>query len=291
MSESAIQFQCQGSTLLGVIHHPKSSVGVGVVIVVAGGPQYRVGVSRQFVMLARFLTEQGITVLRFDHRGTGDSEGSCRGFMDMGADIECAVDALLGSSSGIEKTLLWGECESATALAFYAHLDSRVSGLFLVNPWIRTEEGEAKAYLKHYYWSRLFDKSLWEKIFSGQFSPIESCKSFFKMSKKIIATGREEKSTAVSIDQLPLPDRLEKCIGLYEGSVCIVTSGRDFIAKEFTDYAGQSKEWKSYIASGRVSIDVMIEADHTFSRIEWRSELFDRTKSWVNNTILTGSLE
>src|SRR3546814_2482234 len=38
---------------------------------------------------------------------------------------------------------------SASAILFYAQRDSRVAGVALLNPWVRTPESEADTYLRH----------------------------------------------------------------------------------------------------------------------------------------------
>jgi alpha/beta superfamily hydrolase len=72
MAERVILFPCAGETLIGILAMPEVSRDVGVIILV-GGPQYRVGGHRQNVQLARRLSEAGYVTLRFDYRGTGDS--------------------------------------------------------------------------------------------------------------------------------------------------------------------------------------------------------------------------
>ena len=52
VSETALTFPCQQQSLVGILHNPEQVSTVGVVIVV-GGPQYRVGSHRQFTQLAR----------------------------------------------------------------------------------------------------------------------------------------------------------------------------------------------------------------------------------------------
>jgi hypothetical protein len=66
MNEHAVVFPCEEDALLGIVHAPDQAGTTGVVIIVAGGPQYRVGAHRQFVVLGRELARQGIPVLRFD---------------------------------------------------------------------------------------------------------------------------------------------------------------------------------------------------------------------------------
>ena len=284
-TEYPVVFECQGDELLGIVHDSDSPSEVGAIIVVAGGPQYRVGVNRQFVMMGRMFAEAGVPTLRFDHRGIGDSAGEYRGFIDMQADIRAAVDALQKAHPSIKRVALWGECESATAISFYGYTDPRVSGLFMVNPWIRTDEGQAKTLIKHYYLSRLSDKKFWKKVASGKFNPFASLASFVGIAKQSVQSGgvdaSAEKQEVQEYADLALPERLEKTTSLYKGSIYIVTSGKDFIAQEFKDHAGGSKVWKSVFDRDTVKFVDMEDADHTFSRIEWRNELFELTLEWL----------
>ena len=140
-----------------------------LVLIVVGGPQYRSGSHRQFTLLARHLADAGIASLRFDYRGMGDSTGEVRSFERAGTDIRCAIDRLLATVPGVQEVVIWGLCDAASAALIYAHKDPRVSALVLLNPWVRTEQGIARAHLRHYYLARLFHRSLWQKIGRGEF--------------------------------------------------------------------------------------------------------------------------
>ena len=93
-TEEPVCIESQGERLIGVLHRPQTPSGAsrGMVIVV-GGPQYRVGSHRQFVLLARALAARGTPVLRFDLAGMGDSDGEFAGFERSAADIRAAIDA------------------------------------------------------------------------------------------------------------------------------------------------------------------------------------------------------
>ena len=67
-TEQVLPITCEGHELAAVLAVPEQARSLGVVIVV-GGPQYRVGSHRQFVLLARQLAAAGIATLRFDCRG------------------------------------------------------------------------------------------------------------------------------------------------------------------------------------------------------------------------------
>ena len=91
-TEHAFVFPCAGETLLGIVAVPERSQATGVLLVV-GGPQYRVGSHRQFLLLSRALANSGYPTMRFDYRGMGDSSGAQRTFGDVNNDVAAALDA------------------------------------------------------------------------------------------------------------------------------------------------------------------------------------------------------
>ena len=167
-SESAIAFACAGERLLGIVTRPQQAATTGVVIVV-GGPQYRVGSHRQFVLLARDLAEAGYAVLRFDCRGMGDSDGEARSFEDVDLDVAAAIDALAAACPEVGSVVLWGLCDGASAALLYSlrRPDARVRGLVLLNPWVRSEQSLARVRLRHYYGERLLQPEFWKKLVRG----------------------------------------------------------------------------------------------------------------------------
>ena len=85
-------FTCEGEELLGILHLPEEVKSEKAVLIVVGGPQYRIGSHRQFVHLARYLALQGVPVFRFDYRGMGDSGGDLGDFENINQDIASAID-------------------------------------------------------------------------------------------------------------------------------------------------------------------------------------------------------
>ena len=62
--EIPLTFDCDGATLVGMIHRPEEIRARGVLAIVAGGPQYRGGVGRLQVQLARTLAAQAVDAAR-----------------------------------------------------------------------------------------------------------------------------------------------------------------------------------------------------------------------------------
>lgn len=276
--ERAVCFDCQGAALYGVLSLSAAPVRRGVVIVV-GGPQYRSGSHRQFTLLARSLAAAGIPVLRFDYRGMGDSEGTARSFDDINDDLRAAVDFMFSAVPGLEDVVLWGLCDGASAALFYAPDDRRVSGVVLLNPWLRTEVGAARARLRHYYPLRLMERELWRKILRGQLDYRASLRSFAGVVRNVM----QRKLPSVPPAMLPLPMRMRDAFLRFNGKILLIMSGRDLTAKEFLAAVAGSPDWQNRIRLPAVTRHDLAAADHTFSRREWRDQVADWTGAWVQS--------
>lgn len=284
-NETPVVFECQGEKLIGIIHVSASDGKVGVLIVV-GGPQYRVGSHRQFVLLARNLAEHGISAMRFDARGMGDSSGEQRRFDALDDDIRAAVDCFMASCASLDRVIIWGLCDAASAALFYAYQDERVVGMVLLNPWVFTEQGAAKTYLKHYYLQRVLSPIFWKKVFSFQFDVWDSLKSLLGILKKAItvtATANTGVSTSIQIIEqgLLLPERMRECFIGFGKPVLLILSGRDLTADEFKQAVANDSGWQTLLNNPQVTRQDFAESDHTFSSAVWRNQVAEWTVNWV----------
>jgi uncharacterized protein len=278
-------FKSGENNLLGIIHGANVQSKTGVLIIV-GGPQYRVGSHRQFVLLARFLGKHNIPVMRFDCHGMGDSVGPITSFEDYEQDIKAAIDSFFEHVPCLERVVIWGLCDAASAALFYAHQDDRVKGLILLNPWVRTESGAAKTYVKHYYLSRLTDIELWKKISKGRFDFIASFRSLLGMiysifSKKVTTTSGDESATSLFNRNTPLPERMLNGLIRFQGNTLFILSGNDLTADEFRDLVKSSSEWQNIMSKESVIQRQLNEANHTFSRKEWRNVVEQWSLDWL----------
>jgi exosortase A-associated hydrolase 1 len=253
-------------------------------LIVVGGPQYRVGSHRQFALLSRHLAERGVPALRFDYRGMGDSDGGVRTFERVGTDIRCAIDLFFARIPALKDVVIWGLCDAASAALFYAHQDARVSGLILVNPWVRTQQGVARAHLRHYYLRRLLQASLWQKVARGEFNFREAAGTLGRFV--IDAMGPRRSPGTLddpSASEPPLPDRMEDGLRRFHGKVLFILSGNDLTAQEFKDVIAGSRRWRRLLARDRVTRYDLAEANHTFARRDWRDQVARWTESWVKS--------
>jgi exosortase A-associated hydrolase 1 len=274
--ERALAFQCGDDTLVGIASVPAAPCTRGVLIVV-GGPQYRVGSHRQFALLARHLAAHGIAAMRFDVRGMGDSTGDERDFEGIQDDIRAALDAFVDAVPGMRDVVLWGLCDGASAAALYAPGDARVRGLVLLNPWVRTDDGVARTTLKYHYRDRLRDPAFWRKLARGQFDYVGSIKSMLGLVRAAFGGDGKKRDDAPA----SLPERMRQGLHAFGGHTLLVIGGADLTGREFCDVAASTPAWKRLSGAPRVTWRRLEEADHTFSRRAWRDQVAAWTAEWV----------
>jgi uncharacterized protein len=275
MNDKPVQFECRGQPLIGMVHGVSGAPEVGVLMAVAGGPQYRIGGARQLVLWARAISAQGFPVFRFDFRGMGDSYGDYPDFEDVDDDLRAALDCFFAQVPSLKHVVLWGECNACSAALFYAHKDERVKGLVMLNPWVRTEEGQAQTIIKHYYLQRLMQRSFWLKVLRLEFDFAGSLRSALELVGRAKGEGRggEQAAGDAAANQRSLPERMLTGLSRFKGTIMLVMSGRDFIANEFDELLNNAPAWRQQLtAHGTVRHDLEF-ADHTFSTAQWRDQV------------------
>ncbi|CAH0218122.1 hypothetical protein SRABI118_02154 [Massilia sp. Bi118] len=278
--ERALSFSCAGAWLYGVLSLPAQAAARGILIVV-GGPQVRTGSHRQFTLLARSLAQAGFPVMRFDYRGMGDSEGEQRDFEQVQDDLRAALDCFFAQVPDMRDVVLWGLCDGASAAAMYAPGDARVAGVALLNPWVRTEQGAAKATLKHYYRARLLDPGLWKKIASGRFDAGQAARSFASSLRSAFGAGQP--AAPDSAAEPDLPGRMHAALQAFKGKMLVMLSGADLTAQEFAGLASGSRDWQRLLDGPAVTRHLLPGADHTCSRREWHEQVVGWTAGWLRS--------
>ena len=292
-SEHAVVFGCGSERLVGIVTLPGAAqpasptdseraespaMGAGVVIVV-GGPQYRAGSHRQFVLLARALATSGTPVLRFDYRGMGDSSGALHTFENVNDDIACAINTLHTAVPGLPGVVLWGLCDGASAALLYCHAtqDTRVQGLCLLNPWVRSPASLAKTQVKHYYTERLRQKEFWLKLLSGKVAG-SAVRGLARAVKAAFSVAPQHATGGL---HAPFQTRMALAWRQLEAPILLLLSGSDYTAKEFLEYAASDAHWSGALdQSGLVRQDLQM-ADHTFSDPVQRQQVELLCAAWL----------
>ncbi|MDO8348516.1 MAG: hydrolase 1, exosortase A system-associated [Rugosibacter sp.] len=270
LNERPAIFDCAGERLIGVIAQPAKPADTGVLIMV-GGRQYRAGSHRQFVLLARRLASADFSSLRFDFRGMGDSSGAAQSFEMADADIAAALAAFRVQCPHIKRVVLWGLCDAATAAVLYWQRtgDPFVAGLCLVNPWLRTETSLARARVRHYYVERLFDPAFWRKLLTGGVSLGASLGEYFGQRRvaRRVANADFITQTLEGLRRFP-------------GALLVVLSGRDLVAREFTDTLASKRDLALLSGTHHQRLNIP-DADHTFSQSASREAMELAVLAWL----------
>jgi exosortase A-associated hydrolase 1 len=274
-----VVFDCQGDECIGVLSMPAAEPApfIGVLVIV-GGPQTRVGSHRQFTLLARALAAAGYPTLRFDYRGMGDSAGDSRTFEGARADIIAGIDALQ-RETGVDRVVLWGLCDAASATWMDGTDDSRVAGVVALNPWARSPQGQAATQLRHYYVQRLLDPHFWRKVFSGGFRVGQRARELAGAVQSATQATAAGPATAYL-------QRMEAGWRRCAAPVLIVLSGNDYTAREFEGWVGAAPGRKALLSRSGTTVLRLPDADHTFSSRVLRDRVAEATIEWLKHVAL-----
>lgn len=279
--DEVLGFDVGGERLLGILSRPEVPSDTALLVVV-GGPQYRVGSHRQFVQLARTVAAAGHAVLRFDVRGMGDSSGALHTFEHISDDIGAALDALQAAMPHVRRVALWGLCDGASAALLYvgARQDARVEALVLLNPWVRSVASHARAQVRHYYLQRLTEKAFWRKVLRGQVGPGALSGLLGSVSRAIgwHRGGQPANDGATA----PFQQRMASAWQHFPGRLMLILSGQDLTAREFLDHVSADPHWAGALQrTGLVRRD-LLQADHTFSDAEASATVEQSTVAFLN---------
>jgi len=276
VQERAIAIPSLETDMLGIVSQPadgQPAASIGVVIVV-GGAQYRVGSHRQFVLLARHLAARGYPVLRFDFPGMGDSPSESIDFEQTAPHIKAAIGAFQGACPGVQRVVLWGLCDGASASLLYldATQDPRMAGLALLNPWVRSEAGLARAQVKHYYRQRLLEPAFWRKLLGGGVG----WQALRSLASKL-RTMRSRPAPAAASFQ----ERMAQAWRAFPGPILLLLSQRDLTAQEFDDTLQGSVTWERNASKEPASRIHLVGADHTCSQPASQAQHEAEVLSWL----------
>ncbi|MCJ2177674.1 hydrolase 1, exosortase A system-associated [Novosphingobium album (ex Hu et al. 2023)] len=221
MSRRHFTFPCEGAQLAATLDEAPGKTGL---LLVTGGNEVRGGAWNGQARFAARIAKAGFPVLRFDRRGTGDSEGTNGEFRSSVPDIAAALTAFRRECPHVTRIAGLGNCDAASALmlAGGAGLDA----LVLSNPWTIEDEGEEAPaeVVRDHYRRRLADPAAIRRLLTGQV-PIG------KLVRSLLSALRPSPKAAAG-----LASEIAAGLTSFKGPVRFLIAGRDrtglaFVAK------------------------------------------------------------
>ncbi|RTE10318.1 alpha/beta hydrolase family protein [Paenibacillus whitsoniae] len=261
--EHVITIRTEKADLAATLHYPTGQPGKAekdcerwpLVIICHGFIGNRIGVDRLFVKTARELSALGYLVLRFDYGGCGESTGDygaggldvlidqTRCVIDYGVSIDC-VD--------LSRVIVLGHSLGGATAVLTAARDSRVKTLVL---W------SAVAH-PHNDIVRIVGKQEYERLPLG--GTIEH--HGYQLSSRFFE----------SLAQHQPFEQLRK----FAGDVLVIHGTSDDIIP--VDYASLYQKMFWLRSEGSCELDLIYQADHTFSAASAQAAAIEKTANWLN---------
>ncbi len=253
-----IAFPCATDTLLGTLDEAPGGTGL---LIVSGGNEIRIGAHRGMALLARRVAAAGHPVLRFDRRGIGDSTGENRGYESSADDIAAAA-AAFRAEAGVARIVAFGNCDAATALAFF-HSHAGIGALLLANPWVieSSDDLPPAAAIRARYAERLRDPGQWLRLLRGNINIAKLVKGLIKVSQDSsqVRTG--------------LAARFAQALAGAQVPVTILLAKGDNTAIAFAD---AFKDSAFDPARARVAVETLDSTSHSFASTTDKNWLFEQ---------------
>lgn len=263
--------------LVGILTRPEPSAraeGSPTVIWLNAGTLHRVGPNRLYVGLARALAEEGITSLRLDLSGLGDSEARRdeTAFEEAHVEDTRAAMDFLEQREGARSFVLAGLCAGADTALRTAGRDERVTGLIPMDGYAYRTPGY---YLRH-YGQRILRPGHWASFLRR------------KLVDPLLDGGEEEDEDSGLVDPYvrDFPPREEVCRQLQELTdrgvrfLFVYTAGQE---KYLNDGAQFGEMFGSVEFGDAARTEYFESSDHIFTLLRNQRRLEDTVRGWLGS--------
>lgn len=279
MRERAIHFGVEAD-LVGILCEPTRATGTSIPAFVLNnaGLLHRVGPHRVNVLLARRLAQLGVPSLRFDLSNVGDS-GPRRDripFVEsLVSETREAMDAA-AAELGVDRFVVGGLCSGADQAWRTGQVDERMVGGVLLDPFpYLTPRFHLQRYLR-----LALRTATWTRLVRGEYGIRERVIDWIERDDD----APVEEDLAIEVRDIPPQDdaeagyhrMLDRGVNLY----VLYTAGQ----LSTYNYPDQFCDMHPTVPiGGRLQLDWMAHADHTFTQRAVQRDLVDRIVRWARD--------
>ena len=272
--------------LVGIVSHPSggeriargATISPGTVdpglILLNAGVLHRIGPHRLHVALARRLAGAGITGLRLDLGGIGDSVASpdAANFRQSAvADTRLAMTAMT-EMFGIPRFVLFGICAGADNSIATALVDDRVAGIILIDPPTHPTRRSRLRYL----YTRVAKRGRPQDVVRWGVKALE--RGLPHAIARLRGSEQPEPASGKR-ETPPLPVFRAQLTQLVERGVRILVIFSGIHGAGY-NHPDQLFEWCPRLR-GRIDHAYFSDANHTFTELAVQAELIDTVTRWM----------
>jgi pimeloyl-ACP methyl ester carboxylesterase len=282
--QSLVGILSEGDAVQGVETHRDTAV-----LLLNAGLIHHIGPNRIYVKLARRLAKMGLTVLRLDFSGIGDSGprmDKLPANESMSDEGRQAMD-LLEQQFGIKRFVCFGLCAGAAAATYISLADERVKKVILVNPLLpKTPQTDLMYYTRYYRTQALFNPRSWLKLFLLK-------ASYRTLWQAVVMKLRFKfKSNLQLKDENPeIVAELQRIFQHFNTRrIRLLLAYSDDDIGELYLKSVIRHEYDSLMQSGLMQTEKLAGADHLVTPLACQDNLFELVAGWLNEPIETMQL-
>ena len=288
MREHAVVFGNE-SPLVGIVTEPDSGVsGAPVCLFLNAGLGHRVGPNRLYVSLARRLAKLGLTSVRFDFSGIGDSppSPSLDDSEERGVNETTQAMDFLVESLGPSTFVPVGLCSGANIAFALATRDNRVRGAVVINAatvpsahsdeQVREARRRAEAY---HHKARLADWKSWMRVLTARSDLPALSRSTLRLARRAVGLNKKPQHD-VDFGLLPELDRsgVELLAVYTEGDI-----GLELLASHVGPF-------ENLASLPRVQLEILRDTDHILTPLWAQAQLEQLMVDWMSRRLGIGQV-
>ncbi len=298
---AAVTLATASAPMFAIETEPATGTPRASIVLLNSGLVHKVGPFRFGVELARHLARLGYRVLRFDQSGIGESDARADQLSLEGrivGDVRAAVD-FAAARPDAGKIVVVGLCSGAVNAHLATADDERIAGTIMFDGYAYPTLG----FQLRYYGERLADprrvagflrrktqtlvrqRAGWLLLRAARAVegvPLLRGRIFGEVAEDAAASAAPAAPSAVYLQEFPARARVEtdlrKIVGRGTRLLFVYTGG----AHAYLNYADQLQDAFPQVPfAGRIDVELLSRADHTFALREDRDELFALVGRWL----------
>lgn len=253
---------------------PAADGGDVAVLLLNAGLIHHAGPHRLYVRLARRLAAAGISAVRFDLSGIGDSPARTDNlpiFEMVVQEPREVMDSL--EPLGFRRFILMGICSGAYGAFKTALADPRVTGAVLINPqdFGGDSSDESHAWAQRYWKRSILRPRAWLNLFTGR---INYGRLWRTLAKQVSGGNRKAEALTAGVKQ-----EMDRLTSNSQVKLLFVMSEQDVSVEYLSLLLGGNMH--AMQASGNLRSVLIPGADHLFTRLADQQRLIDEILTWT----------